>query len=177
MQAIGKILKAQGLKGEVKIRCYFDTPQMLEEVKEVSVKGIKRSFEKMRFEGEFAYVLFSGVSTREEADLLRDAEILSEESALPPPPEGRVSGRDILGAEVYLCESEKFEEGYAVTAEDRIGELLYVDNYAGRDIFTLRAEKCEYAVPATDNLILDISIEPKVLVFDKKVFFETTVIS
>lgn len=106
---IGKIVAAQGLKGEIRIYPDSDFPQRFEQpgnrwllrpgatepekIKLVSGRALA---------GKGLYVLcFAGVNSREQAEALRDCCLVVKESDRPPLEEGEFHVMDLIGLEVF----------------------------------------------------------------------------
>ncbi|MDR0854983.1 MAG: ribosome maturation factor RimM [Christensenellaceae bacterium] len=202
MVALGKVLKPQGIKGELKIRCYLDDPQTVREMKSVVVGKTKHSIEKFRADGEFIYAVISGIYSREAAEALRNLDVEIDESELPALPDDAFYVRDVLGAKIYLQNASALfcannpsnptdnlqkstDSTDAVVVPDSVptakaaellGTLLYIDNYGRNDIYTIKTvNKGECSVPVTPNLIISIDIATKTIIFDSKTFNETAV--
>ena len=72
MLIIGKIVKAQGIKGEVKIIPITDDVLRFNKLKKATVKGQEMTVESSRVQNDCAYVKFKGVDTRNDAELLQN---------------------------------------------------------------------------------------------------------
>ena len=69
-QSIATILKAQGIKGEVKMASLFDNAFLLS-LKTVFIDDKTYQVKKIRSDGKFLYVLLDGVNDRNQAEELR----------------------------------------------------------------------------------------------------------
>ena len=123
---IGEIVKAQGVRGEVKIRPYTDDPARYGQLRTVSVGGCPMKIRGVNVRGGFVYIAFEGVNTRNDAEVLvgRTVEIDRSQAKRPEPGEFFVA--DLLGCRVFLSDGSY------------IGVLSDIENYGSADIFTVK---------------------------------------
>lgn len=161
--AIGKILKAQGLRGEVKILPLTDDPARFLRLDRAFIDGKPHRAERARVSGGFAYVSFSGIDTREDAERLAGLEVsVDRADAVPLPPDAWYAA-DVLGCEVFL-------------EDTRLGTLTDIMQNTGADVYTVRTpEGGEIMFPALRDLIRSVDTENKRMVLDGKRFPEVSV--
>jgi len=165
MLLIGKILRAHGVRGEVKAECFTDTPDCFLKLKKVCV-GAKEtteySVERARASAGFALLKLEGVSTASEAELLRGKDIFAEKSALPPLPKGRHYVSDLIGCEVF--------------ADEKLGLLAEILNHGSKDVYVVRGgDGKEVLFPLVDGVISDIDIDNKKITLDVERFKQVAV--
>ncbi len=102
---IGRILKTRGLKGELKVLPYTDSPQSLCELAFLHIQDQTEQFERVnilqaRVSGTTAFLRLEGIDTREQAQRLVGRELFIEPSQMRPLAEGRYYQRDLLECEV-----------------------------------------------------------------------------
>lgn len=97
MFLLGQIVKAQGIKGEVKARYFPDSFADTSSVREVVVGGQTLAVQKMRVEGDFAYFKLKGVEDRNAAELLRGQDVFVDEHNRPKLEDNRHYISDIIG--------------------------------------------------------------------------------
>ncbi|NJR40314.1 MAG: ribosome maturation factor RimM [Leptolyngbyaceae cyanobacterium CSU_1_4] len=106
---IGKIVAAQGLKGEMRVYPDSDFPQRFEQPGERwLLRPGAAEPEKVQLvsgrslAGKGLYVLcFAGVTSREQAEAWRDSYLVVKESDRPPLEEGEFHVMDLIGLEVF----------------------------------------------------------------------------
>jgi 16S rRNA processing protein RimM len=106
---IGKIVAAQGLKGEMRVYPDSDFPERFEEpgdrwlLRPGATEPEKVKLTSGRsLAGKGLYVVtFAGVKTREQAEALRDCHLVVRESDRPPLEEGEFHVMDLIGLEVF----------------------------------------------------------------------------
>ena len=82
---IGKILKAQGIKGEVKLACYLDDVSMMSGLKNFYIGLQDYVVEHIRTDGNFCYAQLKGVLDRNSAEKLKDMEVFADKECISLP--------------------------------------------------------------------------------------------
>lgn len=152
----GKIINKRGLKGEVKVESYCDSPEALcavptlyfddaggQAVKVLSAKPYRG----------FVYLLLEGVTGPEAADALRGRVLYANRKDIPVP-DGRVFLDDIIGLPVYDAESGRIYGTLTEVFPGGAGEIYTVEDGAGK----------KYYVPAVPAFIAGIDPEKGVAV-------------
>lgn len=165
---IGKIVAAQGLKGEVRVYPMSDFPERFEEP---GIRWLLRPGSALpepvkllsgRFlEGKGLYVLrLAGVQDREAAEALRDARLLVPEGDRPPLQENEYHVLDLIGLAVY----DQATQGLVGIVEDVLAagnDLLEVRLAEPRgNTTTLLIPFVEAIVPVVDLQAKRIEITP-----------------
>lgn len=158
---IGKIVKAQGIKGEVKIQCYVDDSTMLKSVKTLYVGTTAYAVASIRCDGRFCYVLLTGVDNRNMAESLRDWQVFADKESLKLK-EQCFFVQDLVGSTVSL------DDGRLV------GVLDEVLQYGSADVFVCKAKKA-VSFPFLKDLALDVDVENKKILLNAKRFDEVAV--
>ncbi|MBN1291518.1 MAG: 16S rRNA processing protein RimM [Candidatus Latescibacteria bacterium] len=152
--AIGYILKAKGLHGEIKLKSLSNIAgrfDLLEEVyielKDSSV--IKHTVEYAKLFGEYVIVKLEDINDRAYAESLRGAYVLVDDKNLATLPSESYYIFDLIDMEVFdsdnLC----------------IGKVLCVEQYPANDVIVIRTENNDIMVPAIKEYILDIDTKNK----------------
>ena len=150
---LGKIVGAQGIRGEVKIYAFGDAPSDFTKYEKAFLvlrdeeKLVK--IEKARIQGNLAVVKFSEIADRNAAEELRDAEVFVEAADLEELPEDTYYVRDLEGLRVIDDD----------TGED-VGVISEVIQNAAQDVYriALDGEK-EALVPAVKEFIKSVDLE------------------
>ena len=101
MLVVGKILKAHGIRGDVKAECFMDSPDCFSCIKYFYIDGKKCSVENFKIFGNFVLLKFVGINDMNSAETLRGKELSCEQTELPVPDKGRFYVSDIIGCKVY----------------------------------------------------------------------------
>ena len=149
---IGKIVNVVGLKGEVSVYNYSDSPSIYETTPAVYIGSDLMETESVRTKKNMVILKLAGVSDRNAAEALRGREVFITEEDLPELPEGRYYVRDIIGMKVV-------EDG-----GDVLGHVTDVIQNTAQDIFEVeRPGGKKVLIPNVDQFILDIDAEKRVI--------------
>lgn len=114
---IGKIVAPFGIKGEMKVVVLTEFPERFEAGREVILRPVNGERRRLRIErsreGKGGITLkLNGIDTREDVEVLRNAEFVIEERDLPTLEEGRYYVFDIIGLTVVTDDGR--EQGVVV---------------------------------------------------------------
>lgn len=124
---IGEIVKAQGIKGELKVRPLTDDPTRFKKLKIVYVANVPRKIESVRID-RFVYLKLAGIDDRTAAESYA-GKTVDIDRILAAPLEDEYS--------FYVADVE----GSALFADDRrIGIITDVAGYGAADVFTVACE-------------------------------------
>lgn len=146
---IGKIVRAHGLKGAVKVYPYSDSGdafQMRKSLLAVGVDGKEATLAVrwVRTGNRVLHVALADVESREQAEALIGAELFIERSALPPLEAGTYYWIDILGLDVVT------ETG------EHVGKVAEIIPTGGNDVYVVKNGERETLIPALDWVVLSI---------------------
>lgn len=124
---VGRVVGALGLKGVLKVRLETNNPDLLSDVKSVSVAtahGAKSNHrvESMKYEKRFMLVKLEDICDRTQAETLLGAMIATERKQIRELVEDEFWMRDLVGLEVYSIEGEKLGTICDIVGES--GEFL-----------------------------------------------------
>lgn len=159
---IGKIVKAQGIKGEVKLACYVDDASMLKNVNRVYIGTKTYAVEKIRCDGAFCYVLLEGVSDRSSAEALRNWTVYADKESVILP-DNRYFIDDLIG-----CVVSKTDGSVAGTVTDIL-------QYGSADVIVCKGEAGEVSFPFLNDLVISVNVVGKAITVDSKRFDEVAV--
>lgn len=147
---IGRILKAHGVRGEVRVRPLTDLPERFTWLEDVYVGEQNPrlvAVEGVRFHKDLVLLKLAGYDYRDQTDALK-GELL------------QVAAEDAISLE----EGEYFLfqlEGLAVYSDEGVylGELTQVIKTGANNVFVVRDEGKEILLPDTEEVIVDIDFE------------------
>ena len=113
---IAKIVKPQGIRGEVKALAMTDDPEDLKSFDRVYVGGNAYKILKVRPQGgNCAYIMLSGIADRNAAELLRGQEITVLREDAPALPEDTFYIADLIGCTVADDAGKAYGEVISIT--------------------------------------------------------------
>ena len=138
----GEIVNVHGLRGEVKVLCWLDDPEMLCEFDRCRISGREYAMDQVRVQKTCNLVKLEGIDTVEEAQKLRGktVELFREDID-----EEVIFAAELIGMEV-------FAEG------KKIGKIAEVLDYPGNSVYVVRGQY-EYMIPAVNQFILETNME------------------
>ena len=138
----GEIVTTHGVRGEVKVLCWLDDPEMLCDFDRCRICGTEYTMESVRVQKTCNLVKLKGVDTMEEAQALRGktVELYRED----------IDGDVIFAAE--LVGVQVFADGTP------IGKITEVLDYPGNSVYVVKGDY-EYMIPAVKQFILSTDLE------------------
>ncbi len=138
----GEIVTTHGVRGEVKVLSWLDSPEMLCEFDRCRISGREYVMDSVRVQKTCNLVKLRGVDTMEEAQKLRGKtmELYRED----------ISDELIFASE--LVDVEVYADGA------RIGKIKEVLDYPGNSVYVVQGER-EYLIPAVKEFILSTDLE------------------
>ena len=146
--AVGRIVGAHGIRGEVKMVIFTDDPDHLLDLRRVYFDDdpTPRRLSNIRFHARQALLTFPEITDRDAADALRDTIVRISGSQAKPPAEGEFYHYQLIGLSVYD------EAGVPLGTLTEILEAGEVDTYVVRD-----GDGNEHLFPALKDVVLDIN--------------------
>ena len=138
----GEIVTTHGIKGEVKVLPWIDSPEDLCDFDRCRIEGKEYRIESCRVQKTCNLLKVSGIDTMEAAQAMRGkiVELFREDMA-----EGVIFAAELLGMEVY--------------AQDiLLGKIEDVLDYPGNQVYVVRGEH-EYLIPAVKAFVLSTDLE------------------
>ena len=138
----GEIVNTHGVRGEVKVLCWLDDPEMLCEFDRCRIDGKEYTMEKVRVQKTCNLVKLQGVDTMEKAQMMRGKtmELYREDID-----DEVIFAAELVGVEVF-CEGEN------------IGKIKEVLDYPGNSVYVVKGQH-EYMIPAVNQFILSTDME------------------
>ena len=138
----GEIVTTHGVRGEVKVLSWLDSPEILCEFDRCRISGREYVMDSVRVQKTCNLVKLRGVDTMEEAQKLRGKtmELYRED----------ISDELIFASE--LVDVEVYADGAC------IGKIKEVLDYPGNSVYVVQGER-EYLIPAVKEFILSTDLE------------------
>ncbi len=130
---LAKVLKPQGVRGELKLQAYVDSLDRFHSLSHVFLKEngrySKKTVEKARIYKGFAYIKISGCEDRNAAEHLRGASLYIDRANAAKLPENAYYIADLIGMTVVDTEGRT------------LGTLHEVIRTGGVDVYHVKGEK------------------------------------
>lgn len=154
MLLIGKVLRPQGVKGELKIAHYFDSPDDFVGVSSLYAGDKSYGVEHVRVSDGWVYLKLTGISDRNAAETLRGANLTIPRENAPAPQDGRYYVADLKGLKV-------------VDGDKVFGVLKDVIQNGAADVYAISGER-DFMFPALKSVIKGIDLSAKTVAVDTK---------
>ena len=138
----GEIVTTHGVRGEVKVLSWLDSPDMLCEFSRCRIGGKEYAMDAVRVQKTCNLVKLRGVDTMEDAQKLRGKtmELYREDIS-----DELIFAAELVGVEVFAGETS-------------IGKITEVLDYPGNSVYVVQGER-EYLIPAVKEFILSTDME------------------
>ena len=138
----GEIVTTHGIKGEVKVMCWLDDPEMLCEFDRCRIDGKEFEIEQCRVQKTCNLVKLSGIDTMDAAQAMRGKTIELYREDID---DEVIFAAELIGVEV-------FADG------EKIGKIKEVLDYPGNSVYVVKGEH-EYMIPAVKAFILNTDVD------------------
>ena len=138
----GEIVTTHGVKGEVKVLPWVDSPDILCEFDRCRIDGREYDMESVRIQKTCNLVKLKGVDTMEAAQALRGKTVELYREDID---DEVIFAAELIGVEVF-CDGELF------------GKITDVLDYPGNSVYVVKGEH-EYMIPAVKQFVLSTDLE------------------
>ena len=145
----GKIVNTHGIRGEVKIEPWADSPDFLKRFKTIYIDSAPVAVQSARVHGAFVIAKLEGVDDVNAAMALKNRVVFIDRADVRLP-KGRFFIADIIGARVVSDEGET------------LGELADVMEMPAQNIYVVRGER-EILIPDVPEFIKSIDADSGVI--------------
>lgn len=153
---IAKILKPQGIKGELKCKPFTDE-NFFQNLKEVFIHDKRFDVLSSVYRFGYFYITLNGINSRNDAERFRNLDIYADRS---------IFEEAILVSDLENCTVlDEFS--------NTLGKVTGVEQYGSADILNIllsSGKECSIAV--TDGLILKVLPSEKLLIINRQIFDE-----
>ena len=138
----GEIVTTHGVRGEVKVLCWLDDPEMLCEFDRCRIGGKDYTMEQVRMQKTCNLVKLSGIDSMEAAQTMRGKVIELYREDID---DEVIFAAELIGVEVF-CDGNS------------IGKIKDVLDYPGNSVYVVKGEH-EYMIPAVKQFILSTDVD------------------
>ena len=137
----GEIVTTHGVRGEVKVLCWLDDPEMLCEFDRCVIDGKPYEMDQVRVQKTCNLVKFRGIDTMEAAQAMRGKIVKLYREDID---DEVIFAAELVGVEVY-------------TDGQQIGKITEVLDYPGNSVYVI--DEGKYMIPAVKEFILSTDLE------------------
>ena len=141
----GEIVNTHGIRGEMKVLPWLDSPEMLCEFDRCRIDGKEYKIETCRVQKTCNLLKLQGIDTMEEAHAMRAKTVQLYREDID---DDVIFGVELLGVEVF-CDGQK------------IGEITEVLDYPGNAVYVVG--KGEYMIPAVKEFVLSTDLQSNIM--------------
>jgi 16S rRNA processing protein RimM len=138
----GEIVTTHGVRGEVKVLCWLDSPEVLCEFDRCRIGGKEYKMESVRVQKTCNLVKLSGINDMDAAQAMRGKviELFREDID-----DEVIFAAELMGMEVF-CDGAF------------IGKIVEVLDYPGNMVYVVKGEH-EYMIPAVKQFVLETDMQ------------------
>ena len=138
----GEIVTTHGVKGEVKVLPWVDSPEILCEFDRCRIGGVEYIMDSCRVQKSCNLVKLRGIDTMEAAQAMRGKTVELYRKDID---DEVIFAAELIGMEVF-CD------------EENIGKITDVLDYPGNSVYVVKG-RYEYMIPAVKQFILETDME------------------
>lgn len=138
----GEIVTTHGVKGEMKVLPWVDSPDILCEFDRCRIGGVEYTIENCRIQKTCNLLKVKGIDTMEAAQAMRGKTVELYREDID---DEVIFAAELIGVEVYA-------EG------ENIGKIVEVLDYPGNSVYVVKGQY-EYMIPAVKAFILNTDME------------------
>ena len=155
---IGRIIKPHGIRGELKVESFTDTPERfswLEKVYLEEENGTPLMVEEVRFHQNWVLIKFTGIDDRTAAESLRRSWLFVPMDEAVPLAEDEYFLFQLIGLQVIN------QHG------DQLGEIHDVIETQANNVFVVRTSRNEHLIPDIPDVIREIDFEKMIMTIEE----------
>lgn len=145
----GKITSTHGIKGEMRVEPWCDSPQFLCGIKKLylDADGKKElNVLKMRVAGRMLIMKAEGIDSIEQAEAYRNKRIYLNRDDVNIGDGHFIE--DLLGCEVFNIDSG-----------EKIGEISDVSKTGANDVWHIKSDDKTYLIPVIDSVVINVDVD------------------
>ena len=142
----GEIVTTHGVRGEIKVLPWGDSPEFLLDFNRVRIDGMDYKVESCRIQKTCNLIKLQGIDTMEAAQLLRGKVVELYRSDAP---KELIFAAELIGVSVIADEVE-------------IGKITDVLDYPGNKVYVIEGEH-SYMIPAVKEFVLSTDMDTKTM--------------
>lgn len=152
---VGKVVKAQGVKGEIKLDLNFDNNNEFIDCKEIKIGENLYDVESAKNLVNGVFMKLKGIDDRNAADVLRGKLVSISQANQPKLPKGRYYIVDLIGCKIYINNTE-------------FGELTDILQNGSADVYVVKGSgnHNSFMFPALKSVLKNVDTDNKIIELD-----------
>lgn len=142
----GRIVNTHGVRGEVRVEVWADSPESLLDVRVFYIDGQPRNVLESRAHKGMLLVRFEGIDDVSEAQKYKGRTLSADREAIRTE-EGRYFVEDLIGLQVICMDGKRF------------GSVFDVLSMPAHDVYVVRSDDGEHMIPAVGQFVKEIDVE------------------
>ena len=159
-QLLGKIIKPQGVKGELKVYPADSDLSIYKNVKNIFIDNEKITLSNFAIRQQFIYIKIPNCNDRNLAEKYRNKQIFVDSNELK------------LKDNMYFTD-DMLNKDVVSESGEYIGILVDIDSYGSADVLTILEDKREYKIPFLTSIVLNINQDS--IIVDKAKYDEVKI--
>ena len=157
---IAKVLKAQGIKGEIKLEIYTDDIDNFLKIKKIYIDNKEYIVSNKRKNKGFVYIFLEGIIDRTDLESrnIIGKEIMINKNDRKKLKEGEFYISDIIGIDCFV-------------GSKLIGKVKEINNFGSADVYTIDSKPI-VRFPLLKKAIIEFNPKNNILKLDEKIFEE-----
>ncbi len=163
---VGRILKPQALKGEVKISSNAREISNFLSYKYLYLGQNREKYiiEQCRIQDGYVIAKLEGVDDANIAESLRNIDVFIDNYQLDVLPDDEYYVQDLIGINVFSADGATY-----------LGQITAIDNFSSADVVTIVRDEREFLFPFLAEVVIDVDIDDKKMFVDMQKFEEVCV--
>lgn len=159
-QLLGKIIKPQGVKGELKVYPADSDLSIYKNVKNIFIDNEKITLSSFAIRQQFIYIKLPNCNDRNLAEKYRNKQIFVDSNELK------------LKDNMYFTD-DMLNKDVVSESGEYIGILVDIESYGSADVLTILEDKREYKIPFLTSIVLNINQDS--IIVDKAKYDEVKI--
>lgn len=154
MLKIAKIIATRGLKGELKLYPYTNTPEDMDRISQIYVEGHKEPYQlkTVNLNKNIVFIRLEGIDSIEKAEKLKNLDVyINEAEMLEFLGDDSFFYEDLIGLQVY-DEVDRY-----------LGEVVDLRKLPKQETLVIEKDDSEWMLPFIDEFIIELNLEEGLL--------------
>ena len=152
---IGKVLKPQGVKGEIKIEPFINDVDYYKTIKYFIIDGREYKIKSASARQGYVYAMVDGIDNPNHVDPLRNKILVVKREDAPKLDYNEFFITDMIGVSVYD------EDGTCY------GEIIDIDQFGAADVYTISGRRGVHTFPFVSDMVISVDLSKKTLLVKK----------